>query len=79
MNPGRTITVVGHADEKGNSVYNQRLSEKRAAAVRNILVQFGVQEQNIVATGKGETEPINNNSGTDADIQNRRVQIIIQE
>lgn len=79
LNPGRTITIVGHADETGNSVYNQRLSEKRAAAVRNILVQFGVPEQKIVAIGKGETEPINNNSGPDADMQNRRVQIIIQE
>ncbi|MCK6641315.1 MAG: OmpA family protein [Bacteroidia bacterium] len=79
LNPSGTVSVIGHADEKGNAVYNQRLSEKRALAVKDQLIQLGIPEQNIRAIGKGETEPASNSNGNDDDSENRRVQIIIQE
>lgn len=66
-------------DEKGNSVYNQRLSEKRAAAEPNSLIKFGVPDQKFVTTGKGDNKPLQNKPGSDADIQNRRLQFISQE
>lgn len=79
LNPNRTITIIGHADEKGTTAYNQRLSEKRADALRNIMIQLGVPDTNITAIGKGETEPANSTSDPNADIQNRRAQILIHE
>lgn len=79
LSPERTITVVGHADEKGDAVYNQRLSEKRALAVKSKLIAEGIPESKIICIGKGETEPAHNSDVTDSDEANRRVQIIIQE
>jgi OOP family OmpA-OmpF porin len=52
------ITVVGHADRIGSDQYNQRLSERRAEAVKNYLQQSKANMQNIAASGKGESEPV---------------------
>jgi outer membrane protein OmpA-like peptidoglycan-associated protein/tetratricopeptide (TPR) repeat protein len=79
LNPEHTITIVGHADEKGDAVYNQRLSEKRAHAVKMQLVEMGVPAEKINCIGKGESEPVNRQSNEGADRSNRRVQILIQE
>jgi outer membrane protein OmpA-like peptidoglycan-associated protein/tetratricopeptide (TPR) repeat protein len=79
LNTERTITIVGHADEKGDAVYNQRLSEKRAHAVKMQLVEMGVPAEKINCIGKGESEPVNHQSNEGADRSNRRVQILIQE
>jgi OOP family OmpA-OmpF porin len=51
------IAVVGHTDRMGTSEYNQKLSERRAAAVSQYLVTNGVPSNKITASGKGETDP----------------------
>lgn len=52
------IFVTGHTDRLGTTKYNQKLSERRAHAVRNYLVRMGVPPNRVNAAGKGETQPV---------------------
>ncbi len=52
------IIAVGHADRLGSDAYNQKLSEKRAAAVKAFLVSKGVEANRVYAEGKGEKQPV---------------------
>lgn len=52
------IVIVGHADRIASEQYNQDLSERRAAAVKEYLVKKGVEPERVEAQGKGESEPI---------------------
>ena len=52
-----TLTIVGHADRIGPAAYNQKLSERRAAAIRDYLVEQGIDAQKIAASGVGESHP----------------------
>ncbi|WP_228076592.1 OmpA family protein [Novilysobacter ciconiae] len=52
------ITVVGHADRLGSHSYNQALSERRAATVRQLLVEQGLPGAGITAAGRGSSEPV---------------------
>jgi outer membrane protein OmpA-like peptidoglycan-associated protein len=70
--PQTTILVEGHTDSKGSEQYNMQLSQQRAMAVKNALVQRGVDPGRIDAIGYGESEPISS-----SDAMNRRVNIII--
>jgi outer membrane protein OmpA-like peptidoglycan-associated protein len=70
--PQTVVRVEGHTDSKGSEVYNQELSERRANAVKNALVQRGVNAQRVVALGYGESMPISSN-----DALNRRVNVVI--
>lgn len=79
-NPSEKIEITGHADEKGNAVYNQRLSEKRALAIRDQLVKAGVAANRVLTVGKGENEPAADapvSPADDAGRYNRRVVIRI--
>jgi OmpA-OmpF porin, OOP family len=51
------IIAVGHADRLGSDMYNQKLSEKRAAAVKTFLVGKGIEANRVYTEGKGETQP----------------------
>ncbi len=53
-----SIHVTGHTDRIGSTKYNQKLSERRANAVRDYLVDKGIPADRIVAEGKGETQPV---------------------
>jgi OOP family OmpA-OmpF porin len=53
----QAVTAVGHADRFGSDGYNQRLSERRAAAVKQYLVSKGVAADRVATEGKGETQP----------------------
>lgn len=57
INP-ETVMVVGHADRFGSDGYNQRLSEKRAEAVKSYLVGKGIESNRVNAAGKGESQPV---------------------
>ena len=70
--PQTTIRVEGHTDSTGPEDYNQRLSEKRAEAVKSALIQRGVDPKRIQAVGYGESQPISSNNA-----MNRRVGIVI--
>ncbi len=59
------VKVVGHTDRIGSATYNQRLSEQRAAAVRDYLVSKGMDAGKFTAEGKGPTQPISKCAKTD--------------
>lgn len=69
------IVVTGHTDSRGSEAYNQQLSERRAAAVRDYMVNNGVDASLLTAVGRGENEPVADNNTADGRQQNRRVDI----
>ncbi len=72
------IDVVGHTDSVGSDSYNQRLSEKRSASVREYLVQQGVNPSIVRTAGQGERQPVASNDTAEGRAQNRRVEITIE-
>jgi outer membrane protein OmpA-like peptidoglycan-associated protein len=77
QNPGRNVEIEGHTDNVGSDDYNQGLSQRRADSVKAYLVQQGIGSQRIVASGKGESQPITDNESASGRQQNRRVEVII--
>jgi outer membrane protein OmpA-like peptidoglycan-associated protein len=75
--PATAIDIVGHADSDGSEAYNQDLSERRASAVMNYLASRGVQHVRMVASGRGETQPIASNATAEGKALNRRVEILL--
>src|SRR5512138_335029 len=55
------VQIGGHTDSQGDAKYNQALSERRATAVKTVLVSRGVQDKQILVTGYGETKPVADN------------------
>lgn len=72
-----TIVVAGHTDSTGQAAYNQALSERRAAAVRNYLVSQGVSASRIQTVGYGMRQPVATNATEAGRAQNRRVELTI--
>ena len=76
--PGRTISIDGHTDNVGNAKYNQGLSERRAAAVKEYLLKNGVPGgERITTAGYGQTKPIADNATANGQFENRRVEIAV--
>lgn len=73
--PDLYISIVGHADAIGSDGYNQRLSERRAYAVGNALLDEGVRRRRIAASGMGEMQPLDTNATEWGRARNRRVEI----
>lgn len=71
------ITVTGHTDTSGSASYNQGLSERRAATVKQELIRLGVAATNITAIGKGQTQLLVPTKDGVREAQNRRVEIDI--
>lgn len=69
------IVATGHTDSIGAPAYNQKLSVRRANAVKDYLVKHGVDPKNVFAEGKGETKPIASNKTKAGRAKNRRVDI----
>ena len=69
------IVAVGHTDSVGSDAYNQRLSKRRAEAVKAYLVSRGVEGSRVYTEGKGKTQPIADNSTAEGRAQNRRVEM----
>ena len=76
--PNSMIKILGHTDNTGSASYNEALSQRRADAVVNILIDNGVQPVRLQALGRGEDDPIENNLTVEGRAQNRRVEIIIR-
>jgi outer membrane protein OmpA-like peptidoglycan-associated protein len=71
--------VEGHTDSVGSDAYNQTLSERRANAVRDVLVnQYGVGSDRVNAAGYGETRPVADNASADGRAVNRRVEAEVE-
>jgi outer membrane protein OmpA-like peptidoglycan-associated protein len=75
--PGLHLSVEGYTDSVGSDAFNQTLSEQRANAVRDYLIQQGLDPSSIVATGFGKSNPVASNDTAAGRQQNRRVEIII--
>jgi outer membrane protein OmpA-like peptidoglycan-associated protein len=75
--PGLHLSVEGYTDSVGSDAFNQTLSEQRAGAVRDYLIQQGLDPSSITATGFGKTNPVASNDTATGRQQNRRVEIII--
>ncbi len=76
-NPETNITIIGHTDSQGTDAYNQGLSNRRAASVKSYAVAQGIASGRMSTQGRGETEPIADNTTEDGRAQNRRVEIVI--
>jgi len=76
--PARNLIVEGHTDSRGSTSYNQDLSQRRADAVRDYLVQRGYPADRIQALGKGKGSPIADNASPEGRANNRRVEIVIE-
>lgn len=68
-----SVVLDGHTDAKGSEKYNQKLAQKRADAVANILVSNGIAKEKITTNSFGETQPVVSNDTEDGRAQNRRV------
>src|SRR5687767_9066470 len=79
LSPNQRITVVGHSDNVGADVVNNRLSLERAAAVREYLRAHGVDTSRVMVNGRGEAEPIASNDTPTGRAENRRVEIFLSE
>lgn len=77
--PDRKMLIEGYTDSVGSDAYNLSLSERRAQAVRDALVQRGVDSARITARGYGKVHPVADNGSADGRAMNRRVEIVIAD
>jgi OmpA-OmpF porin, OOP family len=75
---GIAVIAEGHTDAVGTDAYNQRLSERRAAAVKDYLVKGGISASRIETAGFGESRPVASNETAEGRAQNRRVELKIK-
>ncbi len=71
------VEVGGHADERGSDSYNEDLAERRAARVRDMLLEAGVAKERLSVSSYGESQPLNAGHDEEAWSTNRRVEIKI--
>ncbi|MCX9568852.1 outer membrane beta-barrel protein [Vibrio cholerae] len=75
--PQAQAKVVGHTDSTGSALYNQNLSEHRAQAVVNKLIELGATLTQLEWRGEGESQPVADNNTAEGRAKNRRVEITI--
>jgi len=75
--PDLNLEIDGFTDNTGTAQRNEVLSQERAAAVRDFLISQGVQVNNVVARGLGESQPIASNTTPRGRQQNRRVELVV--
>ncbi|MCL7944248.1 OmpA family protein [Marinobacter sp. ATCH36] len=75
----RRVRVEGYTDSTGEASYNQGLSERRAEAVRDALVDMGISRDRVETKGFGEQYPVASNDSSGGRQQNRRVEIVISD
>lgn len=77
--PNTEVRIIGHTDNTGSDQTNNRLSVERAQATKNYLVARGVNANQVVVAGRGEHEPVADNSTEAGRARNRRVEIFLGE
>lgn len=75
---GGRVRIEGHTDAEGDAPTNQRLSEQRAAAVRDALTARGVDPARLDVVGHGESRPVAPNDSAEGRARNRRVELIVR-
>lgn len=76
--PFKNLTIEGHTDSVGGEEYNQKLSQRRAEAIRTYLINEKISAEKIEAIGRGESQPIADNANYQGRQLNRRVEFSIQ-
>jgi len=74
-----SVIIEGHTDNVGSAAKNKTLSEQRATAVLNYLVERGVDKKRLKSVGYGLTKPIADNSTEEGRAKNRRVELVIKD
>ena len=78
QNPGMTIEIAGHTDRIGTKAYNKDLSQRRANAVKDYLVNKGIDARRVDAVGYGEERPLaSNDDEAEGRELNRRVEFVV--
>lgn len=72
--PDAMVRVVGHTDDRGAASFNQRVSESRAATVADLMFARGVARNQVIAEGRGESDPLADNATAEGRRVNRRVE-----
>lgn len=75
--PSASVRIEGHTDSQGTAAANLMLSQRRADAVRDVLVAAGVPRAKVQAVGRGQLQPVADNASAAGRSRNRRVEIII--
>jgi len=73
------VRVEGHTDSRGSEAYNQELSQRRAQAVVDYLIEQGISPDRLNAVGYGENTPIRNNDTEAGRAKNRRVDFTVMD
>ena len=73
----KKVMITGHTCSMGPEAYNQKLSEKRAAAVKAYLVDKGISETRLMTSGAGESNPVADNKTKDGRMMNRRAELVV--
>ncbi len=76
-NPNVIVEIQGHTDDIGSEAFNLKLSQKRAEAVRQYLIDHGIEPDRLIAKGYGESKPIVPNDSPENRAKNRRVEFVI--
>ncbi|MCP2026191.1 outer membrane protein OmpA-like peptidoglycan-associated protein [Flavobacterium sp. HSC-32F16] len=74
--PNAKFTINGHTDNVGNAKANQKLSEQRAKAVMDLLIEKGVNPANLTSKGYGASKPVKSNKTASGRAENRRTEIV---
>ena len=77
--PNTEVRIIGHTDSTGGDELNNRLSLERAQATKNYLVSRGVSANQIQVAGRGEHEPVADNTSDTGRSRNRRVEVFLGE
>ena len=75
--PNSKFSIEGHTDSDGKDAMNQTLSEERAGAVKNYLIENGIASDRLTSTGFGESKPIDTNKTAKGKANNRRVEVLL--
>lgn len=78
--PSTLVAIEGHTDSRGSDSYNQKLSQRRVNAVKDVLIsQFGIATERLTAVGYGESQPRASNESDEGRQMNRRVVAVVEE
>ncbi len=73
------VEIKGHADFKGSELYNESLSERRAALILNMIKDAGIDASRMSIKAVGEMEPLDPELTDEARMKNRRVEITVKQ
>jgi peptidoglycan-associated lipoprotein len=77
QNPGVSVIIEGHCDERGSAAFNMQLGEARSGRVKTYLIQKGIASARLLTISYGKEEPVDTGHSEEALAKNRRVRFVI--